>query len=76
VEATALSLAAKAGIKTTDWRMETVAGRSVLLVRRFDRRDGQRIPFLSAMACLARRTAIKQLHGNCGCDPPIRRECR
>jgi serine/threonine-protein kinase HipA len=51
-EATALSLAAKAGIKTTDWRMETVAGRSVLLVRRFDRRDGQRIPFLSAMSML------------------------
>ena len=51
-EATALSLAAKARIKTTDWRMETVAGRSVLLVRRFDRRDGQRIPFLSAMSML------------------------
>ncbi len=51
-EATALSLAAKAGIKTTDWRMETVADRTVLLLRRFDRRDGQRIPFLSAMSML------------------------
>jgi len=51
-EATALSLAAKAGITTTEWRLETVAKREVLLLRRFDRRAGQRIPFLSAMSML------------------------
>ena len=51
-EATALSLAAKAGITTTEWRLETVAKREVLLLRRFDRRGGQRIPFLSAMSML------------------------
>jgi serine/threonine-protein kinase HipA len=51
-EATALSLAAKAGIRTTEWRLETVADRNVLLLRRFDRQDGQRIPFLSAMSML------------------------
>ncbi len=51
-EATALSLAAKAGITTTEWRLETVAKREVLLLRRFDRRVGQRIPFLSAMSML------------------------
>lgn len=51
-EATALSLAAKASITTTEWRLETVAKREVLLLRRFDRRAGQRIPFLSAMSML------------------------
>ena len=51
-EATALSLAAKAGITTTEWRLENVAKREVLLLRRFDRRGGQRIPFLSAMSML------------------------
>lgn len=51
-EATALSLAAKAGITTTEWRLENVAKREVLLLRRFDRRQGQRIPFLSAMSML------------------------
>jgi serine/threonine-protein kinase HipA len=51
-EATALSLAARAGITTTEWRLETVAKREVLLLRRFDRRVGQRIPFLSAMSML------------------------
>jgi serine/threonine-protein kinase HipA len=51
-EATALSLAAAAGITTTEWRLESVADREVLLLRRFDRRDGQRIPFLSAMSML------------------------
>lgn len=51
-EATALSLAARAGITTTEWRLETVAKREVLLLRRFDRRVGQRVPFLSAMSML------------------------
>lgn len=51
-EATALSLAAGASITTTEWRLETVAKREVLLLRRFDRRVGQRIPFLSAMSML------------------------
>ncbi|WP_315762431.1 MULTISPECIES: type II toxin-antitoxin system HipA family toxin [unclassified Bradyrhizobium] len=51
-EATALSLAAKAGITTTEWRLENVAKREVLILRRFDRRNGQRIPFLSAMSML------------------------
>lgn len=51
-EATALSLAARAGIPTTEWRLDTVAKREVLLLRRFDRRAGLRIPFLSAMSML------------------------
>ena len=52
-EAVALTLAAKAGISVPDWRLERVANKSVLLLRRFDRAQGrQRIPFLSAMSML------------------------
>jgi serine/threonine-protein kinase HipA len=51
-EATALTLAAKAGIPTPEWRIEDVAGRAVLLLRRFDREGARRVPFLSAMSML------------------------
>ena len=51
-EAVALRLAAKAGIPVPDWRIERVVNKPVLLLRRFDRVQGQRIPFLSAMAML------------------------
>lgn len=51
-EAVALSLAEKAGIPVPQWRMETVADKSILLLRRFDRADDARIPFLSAMSML------------------------
>jgi serine/threonine-protein kinase HipA len=52
LESVTLQLALKAGIPIPDWRVEKVAGRDVLLLRRFDRRDDQRIPFLSAMSLL------------------------
>lgn len=51
-EAVALSLAEKTGIPVPQWRMETVAKKSILLLRRFDRADGVRVPFLSAMSML------------------------
>jgi serine/threonine-protein kinase HipA len=51
-EALALTLAAKAGIPVPAWRLETVADRPVLLLRRFDREEGTRVPFLSAMSML------------------------
>ncbi len=51
-EAVALSLADKAGIPVPDWRMEEFGGKSIILLRRFDRANGQRIPFLSAMSML------------------------
>ncbi len=51
-EAVALRLAAQAGIPTPDWRVEKVAGRDVMLLRRFDRHGNLRIPFLSAMSLL------------------------
>jgi hypothetical protein len=51
-EALALKLAAKAGIPTPHWRLETVGGKSVLVLHRFDRDHERRIPFLSAMSML------------------------
>src|SRR5215831_4452782 len=54
-EAVALTLAAKAGIPVPEWRLETVGGRSVMLLRRFDRGRHTRVPFLSAMSMLEAR---------------------
>lgn len=54
-ETVALTLAAKAGIPVPEWRLEHVAGRHVLLLRRFDRGPRGRIPFLSAMSMLDAR---------------------
>ena len=54
-EALALTLAAKAGITVPEWRLEDVAQRPVLLLRRFDRITGTRVPFLSAMSMLGAR---------------------
>jgi serine/threonine-protein kinase HipA len=59
-EAVALTLAAKAGIPTPEWRIKNVADRDVLLLRRFDRRGRARIPFLSAMSLL--NAADHELH--------------
>ncbi|WP_420441489.1 type II toxin-antitoxin system HipA family toxin [Candidatus Palauibacter sp.] len=51
-EGVALELAAQAGIDVPVWRFEKIAGRRVLLVRRFDREASRRLPFLSAMSML------------------------
>jgi serine/threonine-protein kinase HipA len=51
-EAVALALARKAGITVPAARVETVAKKPVLLLRRFDRDGKRRIPFLSAMSML------------------------
>lgn len=51
-EAVALSLASRAGITTSSWRLETVGERRVLVLHRFDREAGRRIPFVSAMTML------------------------
>jgi serine/threonine-protein kinase HipA len=51
-EGVALSLAEKAGIGVPEWRIETIADKPVILIRRFDRAGGRRIPFLSAMSML------------------------
>ena len=51
-EGVALTLAQRAGITVPQWRIESVDGRPVVLLRRFDRLGDQRVPFLSAMSML------------------------
>ncbi|MGH9725655.1 MAG: type II toxin-antitoxin system HipA family toxin, partial [Candidatus Acidiferrales bacterium] len=51
-EFVALTLAKQAGIRTPVNELLSVAGRPVLLSRRFDRADATRIPFLSGLAML------------------------
>ena len=52
-EAVLLKLAADAGITVPEWRLDLIAKKPVLLLRRFDRGDaGNRIPFMSAMTAL------------------------
>ena len=51
-EALALNLAKKAGIVVPAWRLETILGKPVLIIKRFDRNNHQRVPFLSAMSML------------------------
>jgi serine/threonine-protein kinase HipA len=54
-EKTALDLAERAGIRVPRRRLVRVAGRSVLLLDRFDRAAGERIPYISAMTLLTSR---------------------
>ena len=54
-EAVALALANRAGIVVPVGRVETVADKPVLLLRRFDRHGTRRLPFLSAMSMLGSR---------------------
>ena len=54
-EAVALTLAADAGIQVPEWRLENITDKPVLIIRRFDRFDGLRVPFLSAMSMLGAR---------------------
>ena len=54
-EAVALTLAKKAGIRVAEHRLEVICEKPVLILRRFDRKDGMRIPFLSAMSMLGAR---------------------
>ena len=54
-EAVALSLAERADVSAAPSRLEDVAGRAVLVLRRFDREADRRIPFVSAMTLLGAR---------------------
>ncbi len=51
-EAVALTLANKAGINIPCWRLETIIENPVLIIKRFDRSNRARAPFLSAMSML------------------------
>jgi serine/threonine-protein kinase HipA len=48
-EAIALTLAARAGIRVPKHKLLTVNDKRVVLCRRLDRQDGNRIAFLSAL---------------------------
>ena len=52
-ETIALTLAKKAGIKVPLYRLETILEKPVLIIKRFDRNDKERIPFLSAMSMIS-----------------------
>ena len=54
-EAVTLSLAQQARIAVPAWRIKTVLNKPVLIIKRFDRNAGLRIPFLSAMSMLGAR---------------------
>jgi serine/threonine-protein kinase HipA len=61
-EAVALSLAQKSGINIPEFRLETIIDRSVLIIKRFDRKQNERIPFLSAMSMLGATDNDGQIH--------------
>ncbi len=52
-EMTALTLAKAAGIDVPVARLDVIAKRPVLMLRRFDRAAGHRVPFISALTALA-----------------------
>lgn len=52
-EAVALTMAARASIPVPDWRVVQIGKKHALVLRRFDRREGTRIPLLSAMSMLS-----------------------
>jgi serine/threonine-protein kinase HipA len=65
-EAVAFSLARNAGIEVPEWRLERVAKKNVLIVRRFDRIASKRIPFLSAMSLLGARDMEQRSYAEIG----------
>jgi serine/threonine-protein kinase HipA len=52
-EGVALTLAARAGITVPEWRVEPVGNKAALVLARFDRKNGARLPFVSAMSMLS-----------------------
>lgn len=51
-EALALTLAQQAGLKVQEWKLINVLDKPVILLKRFDRQEKIRIPFISAMSML------------------------
>lgn len=56
-EGLALTLACRAGIQTVDHRLMLVQGKHVIVVKRFDRKGAQRLPFISAATMLGLPTS-------------------
>ena len=51
-EAATMALAEAAGVEVSPWRLQLVLKKPVLMARRFDRREGHRIPYMSALTAL------------------------
>jgi len=51
-EFVALELARRAGLHVPEFRLENIAKRAVIILRRFDRHGDTRVPFLSAMSMI------------------------
>ena len=51
-EAATMGLAEAAGVEVSPWRLQLVLTQPVLMARRFDRREGRRIPYMSALTAL------------------------
>ncbi len=50
IEYATMTMAKRAGIRVPEIRLESVGGRMVYLIKRFDREHGRRLPFMSAFA--------------------------
>ena len=51
-EAATMALAEAAGVEVSPWRLQPVLKKPVLMARRFDRREGHRIPYMPALTAL------------------------
>ena len=51
-DAATMALAEAAGVEVSPWRLQLVLKKPVLMARRFDRREGHRIPYMSALTAL------------------------
>lgn len=51
-EAATMALAEAARVEVSPWRLQLVLKRPVLMARRFDRREGWRVPYMSALTAL------------------------
>src|SRR5262249_3026020 len=49
-EGVALSLASRAGITVPEWHVAPIGNKAALVLQRFDRQNGLRLPFVSAMS--------------------------
>jgi len=63
-EAVALVLAKMAGINVNVFTLDKIAGKHILIVKRFDRDGKNRIPFLSAMSMLGAFDKDGQVHSH------------
>lgn len=58
-EATVLDLAEACGLRTPARRLVEIGGRAVLVVERFDRAEGRRVPYLSARSLVGARVGAR-----------------